>query len=340
MHEQINFDGFATYLREFRLAEERHIPYLVGWVQRYLRLQVEADLCDEDRLRVYIDSLESDVRLTDWQQRQAENAVRLHWQWRDDSDKRSGKHASALPARSATLAISPAWMKVRQEMVRLVRLRHYSPRTEEAYLGWINRFRQYLGPRSPDEVDGGDMKNFLSHLAVRQRVSASTQNQAFCALLFLLREVIQCPPEGLSSAVRAKRGRRLPVVFSCDEVKRLFGCMDGTTKLMAQLIYGAGLRLMECITLRVKDIDFDRDRIFVRSGKGNKDRSTLLPGSLVGALKEHLNRRSRSTRRLCGALSAHFLFLIVYSQGVPWAGMRMRRWRGGFIVSTGSLPDY
>jgi site-specific recombinase XerD len=125
---------------------------------------------------------------------------------------------------------------------------------------------------------------------MQKQVAASTQNQAFCALLFLFRDVLLQPLEGLADTVRAKRDTRLLVVFSREEVAQLLAGMEGTTKLMAQLTYGAGLRLMECIHLRVKDIDFNQQRIFVRCGKGDKDRTTLLPTSLVSALQAHLAR--------------------------------------------------
>jgi len=144
--------------------------------------------------------------------------------------------------------------------------------------------------RPPTALGEADVKRYLSHLAMERRVAASTQNQAFNALLFLFREVLVQPLDGLQDTVRARRGARLPVVFSQEEVRRLLDAMAGTTKLMAQLTYGAGLRLMECVTLRVKDLDFDQRRVIVRRGKGDKDRSTLLPASLVDPLKAHLWR--------------------------------------------------
>jgi integrase len=134
------------------------------------------------------------------------------------------------------------------------------------------------------------MKRYLTHLAMERHVSASTQNQAFCGLLFLFREVLLQPLDGLQDTVRARRGEKLPVVFSQEEVQRLLAAMEGTTKLMAQITYGAGLRLMECVRLRVKDLDLDQHRLLVRSGKGDKDRSTLLPQGLLAPLRKHLAR--------------------------------------------------
>jgi len=186
--------------------------------------------------------------------------------------------------------LTAAWAEALADEQRLLRLRHYSPRTETAYLDWARRFAAYCRMRPPAALTEGDVKRYLSHLAMERRVAASTQNQAFNALLFLFRETLARPLESLQDTVRARRGERLPVVFSRNEVQLLFGCMSGTTKLMAQLTYGAGLRLMECVRLRVKDIDFDQRRVIVRCGKGDKDRSTLLPQALVEPLRAHLAR--------------------------------------------------
>jgi len=138
------------------------------------------------------------------------------------------------------------------------------------------------------EIDASDFKNFLSHLALAQRVSASTQNQAFNAILFFFRYVLGKEVGNLADTVRAKRGQKLPVVFSMEEVKRLLACMNGKDLLIAGLLYGAGLRLMELARLRVKDIDMDLNTLTVRSGKGDKDRTTILPATVKDQLKNHL----------------------------------------------------
>lgn len=144
------------------------------------------------------------------------------------------------------------------------------------------------GEKKLSEIDSDDFRNFLSHLALKHKVAASTQNQAFNAILFVFRNVLHKNPENLGKTVRAKRGDRLPVVFSVAEVKGLFEQMSGVSRLIAELLYGSGMRLMEVARLRVKDIDFDANTIFVRSGKGDKDRSTILPDVVRDRLKEHL----------------------------------------------------
>ncbi|MDA8338608.1 MAG: phage integrase N-terminal SAM-like domain-containing protein [Nitrospiraceae bacterium] len=164
-------------------------------------------------------------------------------------------------------------------MRRLIRLRHYSYNTERTYLQWVEKFLSYAleSRKNIADITSEDFKNFLSHLAIKQRVSASTQNQAFNSILFLFRSIFGKDTADLGDTIRAKRGQKLPVVLSIDEVKALFQHLFGTSLLIAQMLYGAGLRLMELARLRVKDIDFNANLLFVRSGKGDKDRSTILP---------------------------------------------------------------
>lgn len=177
------------------------------------------------------------------------------------------------------------------DRVRLaLRSRHYSRRTEDAYLGWIRRFIIFHGKRHPAEMAEHEINAFLTHLAVDGRVSASTQNQALAALLFLYKHVVERRVGDLGEVVRARRPRRLPVVLTRDEVRQVLGRLRGDRWLMASLLYGSGLRLAECLALRVQDLDFERREILVRDGKGSKDRVTMLPGSLVEPLRAHLEQ--------------------------------------------------
>jgi integron integrase len=169
-----------------------------------------------------------------------------------------------------------------------LRTRHYSPRTEKAYVAWVRRFVLFHGKRHPLEMGRREVEQFLTHLAVQQDVGASTQNQALSAIVFLYREVLKQPVHGIDDVIRARRTRRLPVVLSREEVSTVLGYLTGTPLLMCSLMYGGGLRLLECCRLRVKDVDFDRGEITVRNGKGGKDRATLLPRRLVTTLREHL----------------------------------------------------
>jgi integron integrase len=169
-----------------------------------------------------------------------------------------------------------------------IRAKHYSIRTEEAYIQWIRRFILFHGKRHPREMGGTDVERFLSHLAVQGKVAASTQNQAKSALLFLYKEVLRLELPWMTDIVSAKRPVRLPVVLTQTEVVSLLRHTEGTAGLILRLLYGTGMRIMECLRLRVKDIDFERCEITVREGKGFKDRVTMLPQSLSNEMQEHL----------------------------------------------------
>ena len=171
-----------------------------------------------------------------------------------------------------------------------IRARHYSPRTEKAYVAWIRRFVVFHGKRHPDQMGAPEVARYLAHLATQGRVSASTQNQAFSALLFLYREVLDRELAGLEDVPRAKRPVRVPLVLAREEVQAVLRRMRGTFWLMGALMYGAGLRVLECCRLRVKDLDFARGELTVRDGKGSKDRVTVLPGRLIPLLEAHLER--------------------------------------------------
>lgn len=172
----------------------------------------------------------------------------------------------------------------------LIRMKHYSRSTEKNYLQWMKRYILFHNKRHPSDMAESEVSQFLSHLAVKQQVSASTQNQALSALLFLYRKVLKKELGWLDDVERAKRSRNLPAVFTKDEVREILARLDGTRWIMASLLYGSGLRLMECIRLRVKDMDFGYHQIVVRDGKGHKDRVTMLPAALKEPLSLHLER--------------------------------------------------
>lgn len=171
-----------------------------------------------------------------------------------------------------------------------IRKRHYSIRTEEAYLQWVRRYIQFHGRRHPAAMGAPELEAFLTHLAVGRDVAASTQNQALSAILFLYREVLGQKLSWLEGVTRAKKPKRLPVVLTPDEVRQVLSGLEGTLGLMGQLLYGSGLRLMECVRLRVKDLDFARGEILVREAKGNKDRVTMSPRVVHEPLQQHLQR--------------------------------------------------
>jgi integron integrase len=172
----------------------------------------------------------------------------------------------------------------------VLRRKHYAYRTEQRYLAWIRRFMLFHSKRHPKHMAEKEVELFLTHLAVKLHVAASTQNQALNALLFLYRDVLLRPLNPSIDAVRAGRPKRVPTVLSAEEAQKVLSCMTGSKALMAKLLYGSGLRVSECVRLRVKDLDFAMLSLTVRDGKGAKDRVTLLPESLINPLKTHLAR--------------------------------------------------
>ena len=174
------------------------------------------------------------------------------------------------------------------ELSRQLRFRHYSERTVRSYVRWVIRYIRFHGTRHPSELGQNDVVEFLSALAIRNHVSGSTQNQAMAAISFLYREVLGTPLEQMDPIARAKRAVRLPVVLTTEEVKQVIARLDGTPQLVAMLLYGSGLRVLECLQLRVKDVDFAAHEILVRGGKGDKDRLTVLPVGVEERLRDHL----------------------------------------------------
>ena len=169
-----------------------------------------------------------------------------------------------------------------------IRSKHYSIRTEKAYISWIKRFIYFHNMRHPEEMGRTEVEAFLTDLAVKHKISASTQNQAFNALLFLYREIVKKDVFDGVSAIRAKKPQRLPTVLSVEETLSVIDAMTGTYQLMAKILYGCGLRGIECVRLRVKDVDFKLNQIIVRDGKGQKDRITVFPDDIKPALQDHL----------------------------------------------------
>ncbi len=182
----------------------------------------------------------------------------------------------------------PQSSRLLDQVREVLRYHHYAIRTEEAYLRWIVQYIKFNGTRHPKEMGKEEIERFLSSLAVDRHVAAATQNQALNAILFLYREVLQLPLDEKIEATRSRKKKRLPTVLSRDEVRRLLSNIQGTRLLMAQILYGSGLRLMEAVRLRVQDLDFDNRQLSVRDGKGGKDRSTLFPEPLHAPLRRHL----------------------------------------------------
>ena len=181
-------------------------------------------------------------------------------------------------------------MKLLDQVRHVIRKKHYSIRTEQAYTDWIKRFILFHGKRHPKDMGETEISAYISYLAVKRNVAASTQNQALNAIVFLYKQVLNRELGDFGNMERAKRPKKLPVVLAKEETDRVLTVMSGTNALMAKLLYGCGLRLMECLRLRVMDVEFNRNQVTVRDGKGHKDRTTMLPIQLKPQLAEHLKK--------------------------------------------------
>ena len=217
-----------------------------------------------------------------------------------------------------------------------LRARHYSRRTEQAYCRWVRRFIRFHGLRHPAQMAEGEVNAFLTHLAVREQVSASTQTQALSAILFLYRHVLGRDLGAIDGIIRARTPDHLPVVLTPEEVWALLAHLDGMPWLVASLLYGSGLRLMECLRLRVLDLDFERGEIVVRDGKGGKDRVTMLPRSLTAPLEAQLREAKAVHDRDLGHGWGRVVLPEALARKYPnapadwrwqWVFPQQRRWR-------------
>ncbi len=263
--------AYENFLNKKGNIKPQYIPYYLKWVSdcyNFLNQPLSARL-NSDQKRQFLKDMGK--KYEEWQVNQADTALRLYDYFLSQTQ---------LPERGDISSDKESWRSLEEKMREALRLRHRSLSTEKTYLLWLKNFKDFVNYKSPDQLDGTDLQDFLSQLAVEKRVSPSTQNQALNAIVFFYRHVLDKNIEQVLSAVRAKQKRHLPVVLTTREVQNIFDQMSGTTKLMAMLIYGAGLRLQECLQLRVKDIDLEQSTIIIRSGKGDKDRRTVLPDAL------------------------------------------------------------
>ena len=278
--------SFAEFLRQSARVPEEKIPHYERWVRWYTRFASTGNpgaKVDDTLVQEFLQDLSS--RFEEWQIRQAFRALRTYFTFTQGSPASSKPQTQSAPPKTE---ISKEGLLL--GLSSAIRLKHLSVRTEWTYRGWVTRFVAFLGKRSLRTIGEEDLKRFLTHLAVERKVAAATQRQAFNALLFLFRHVLGLQVHDLDAVTRAKLGKRLPVVLTVQEVRAILACMHGVDRLMSTLMYGSGLRLEECLSLRVKDIDFQRACLTIRSGKGNKDRQTVLPEGLVKELEAHLRR--------------------------------------------------
>lgn len=272
--------AFSDYLIDQGLVPDKFLSFYIDWVHKayqHVGKSLEATLLlDEEN--AFLERLKLDVPI--WKVKQARQALGLYSHLLESHNKTSSSVAHAYDSQ---------WKQRVDLMQKRLRVQQKSYSTEKSYIQWIRRFYAYLHGKNPAELSDNDIKHFITSLAVKEKVASSTQNQAFNALLYFYRHGLEIEPDIVGNTVRAPNKRRLPVVLSVDEVKRLLEQIDDQFRLMASLAYGAGLRVSECVRLRVKDIDLDQGALIVRSGKGDKDRRTTLPENLVQKVKEHLD---------------------------------------------------
>ncbi len=306
---------FNQYLIQRKLISPRHSPHYIRWVEMYLRFQEKSSI--GNGTSDFFEKLEQ--KYESWQVNQAREAIRLYEIFaaglcRDDGSRESHvsnenktvmkNHSSSIRSRKEDekkdithgddSSDSLSWDSSIDTVKRILRLKHRAYQTEKNYIGWLLRFRQFIREKPISLISEEDLRSFLSYLAVERSVSASTQKQAFNALLFFYRHIRRIEMPDLRAVVRARSKITVPIVLTREEVTQILDNLKGQYKLMASLIYGGGLRLRECLNMRVKDIDFNRICLVLRSGKGDKDRETLLPDSLIDKLRDHL----QSTRKI------------------------------------------
>jgi integron integrase len=302
------WEAYRGCAEENRVGPDRS-PFYVKWAKDFAHFLPEKPLKDRSRkdIEAFLADLGKRRGIADWQVRQAEHALKILYEIflprytpeRQAAVGPTGKHppqeaiarADGFRDRVIPGEVERQFPELLEAGKTEIRIRHFSYRTETTYLDWVRRFiafHEYANPRGLDASTA--VKAYLDYLAVEREVAASTQNQALNALVFFYGQVLGRPVGEIEEFVRAKRPRRLPEVMTRDEVQTLLSSMSGITGLMAGLMYGSGMRLMECVRLRVKDIDFAQHQIMVRDGKGQKDRVTMLPERFAGPLKEHLAR--------------------------------------------------
>jgi len=271
---------YEVFLTKKGPVKTQYIPYYLNWVSDcygFLNQPLSNRLSGEQKKQFLSDMAKQHE---DWQVKQADTALRLYDYFLSQTiSSETGKPFSQ----------EEKWQFLEEKMRNALRLRHRSLSTEKTYLIWLRGFKGFIGQKDPHQLEGRNLQDFLSHLAVEKRVSSSTQNQALNALVFLYRHVLEKDIDQELSAVRAKQRRHLPVVLTQKEIQSIFDQLSGTLKLMAMLIYGGGLRLQECLQLRVKDIDIEQNILIVRSGKGDKDRRAILAEAIKDNLIKHLS---------------------------------------------------
>jgi len=317
--------SYIDFLRDKTQINEKQLPYYDRWVQKYKSFSGKSEI-EETAVRRFLDVVSTQYE--DWKLRSARQALQLYSYY---LSCKIHSPATSCFKKNATSSYQPAgkdtpntWDEVEQAVIKTMRLKHMSLRTEDSYLSWINRFRSFTKGKECKKLTESDLKSYLSYLAVEKHISAATQRLAFNALLFLYRHVLIVEINGLGTVVPSKIPRKLPVVLTKEEVTTIFSHMQGTLRLMVTIIYGGGLRLQECLSLRVKDIDFSRGCLTIRAGKGEKDRETILPEKICEEMKRHLEQvrliyQDDRKKRIAGVVVPGALSQKYPAAGTEWS---------------------
>jgi integron integrase len=277
----MDFDEYRNYLKLKVKVPEKQISYYLGWVTQFFAScnKHPGQRFDPKEVSEFIEKLSQ--RCEDWQVDQAKKAIELfrYLQNRENDHQQKNNHVLS----------SEDWKKAADTLVKRLRLKQRSYRTEKTYVNWLRGFYRFIGCVPPDAITDQHLTDYLTYLAVERNVAKATQSQAFNALLFFYRNVLGRDPGDIRDTIRAKPKRRLPVVLTRSEVSGLLAHLSGVPLLMAQVIYGGGLRLQECVSLRIKDVDFQQNILSVR-GKGDKDRRTLLADAVIKPLQARLEQ--------------------------------------------------
>jgi len=301
-------EKYADYLKSTVRITGKKIPHYERWVRIFIRKFGEHEMNRSEILLSFERQIEKEY--SDWQVEQAIEAVKLYWYFMDKEQGtlKKGKQLEKEEQEDTgergkkPIVLDLYYNEMLDECRKILRLMNKSYSTERTYLGWIRRFFEFQAAvctqyedtnKKAKDITTQDLKTYLTFLTVEQRVASSTQQQAFNALLFLFRHVLNYSVEGLSETIRSRKPKRLPVVLSQEEVKKLVQLLPQPYRLMAMLIYGGGLRLSECLSLRIRDLDFENELVFVRAGKGDKDRATLLPKDIHEYVRTQLVEAKR-----------------------------------------------
>ena len=273
-------DNFKDFLIKTKVVQDHKIPYYLKWLSMFFSFcnKKYGEPIEDDYIHRFLQNLTKTYE--EWQVKQAQDTIRLY------------KYCINRDLSSAVVPVnnfSKEWEDVFSQTVNSLRLKHRSLNTEKNYLHWIRLFCQFLKEVPPVDVNDTHVKEFMSYLAIEKKVSPSTQNQAFNAILFMFNHTLNKSIENIQDAVRARVSKKLPVVLTKKEILLLLEQLEGVALLMAKLIYGCGLRIKECVRLRVYDIDFEQNCLTIRSSKGDKDRQTILPEILKDDLQRHLD---------------------------------------------------